>query len=160
MGSSPVARHYWGNHVCFLFLEVLRCFSSLGWRHRPVPTAAVLQTAGLSHSEIPGSEVICTYPGLIAAYHVLHRLHEPRHPPCALHYFRFPAYKPDAHTFSFVLHRRRLHLQRVSSVSFYLLCLCQNVKDLLPDDGLQYRLRKRGEYRGRTDDLLHAMQAL
>ena len=50
-----------------------------------------------------------------------------------------------AHTFSFVLHRRRLKLQRVSSVSFYLLCLCQNVKDLLPDDGLEYRQRKRGE---------------
>ena len=50
-----------------------------------------------------------------------------------------------AHTFSFVLHRRRLKLQRVSSVSFYLLCLCQNVKDLLPDDGLQYHQRKRGE---------------
>ena len=47
----------------------------------------VLQTDGLSHSEIPGSEVICTYPGLIAAYRVLHRLHEPRHPPCALFYF-------------------------------------------------------------------------
>ena len=31
LGSSPVARHYWGNHCCFLFLEVLRCFSSLGW---------------------------------------------------------------------------------------------------------------------------------
>ena len=49
----------------------------------------VLQTAGLSHSEIPGSMVICTYPGLIAAYHVLHRLHEPRHPPCALYYFLY-----------------------------------------------------------------------
>ena len=46
-----------------------------------------LQTAGLSHSEILGSKVICTYPGLIAAYHVLHRLREPRHPPCALFYF-------------------------------------------------------------------------
>ena len=33
-----------------------------------------LQPAGLSHSEIPGSKVICTLPGLIAAYHVLHRL--------------------------------------------------------------------------------------
>ena len=44
----------------------------------------VLQTAGLSHSEIRGSKVICTYPQLIAAYHVLHRLREPRHPPCAL----------------------------------------------------------------------------
>ena len=31
LGSSPVARHYWGNHVCFLFLRVLRCFSSPGW---------------------------------------------------------------------------------------------------------------------------------
>ena len=29
LGCSPFARHYWGNHCCFLFLEVLRCFSSL-----------------------------------------------------------------------------------------------------------------------------------
>ena len=42
---------------------------------------------GLSHSEIRGSKVICTYPQLIAAYHVLHRLCEPRHPPYALSYF-------------------------------------------------------------------------
>ena len=47
----------------------------------------VLQTDGLSHSEILGSEIICIYPRLIAAYHVLHRLREPRHPPCALFYF-------------------------------------------------------------------------
>ena len=46
-----------------------------------------LQNAGLSHSEIFGSKVICTFPKLIAAYHVLHRLREPRHPPCALAYF-------------------------------------------------------------------------
>ena len=42
---------------------------------------------GLSHSEIRASKVICTYTRLIAAYHVLHRLREPRHPPCALAYF-------------------------------------------------------------------------
>ena len=47
----------------------------------------LLQSTGLSHSEIRGSKVICTYPQLIAAYHVLHRLREPRHPPCALTYF-------------------------------------------------------------------------
>ena len=41
----------------------------------------------LSHSEIFGSKVICTYPKLIVAYHVLHRLREPRHPLCALAYF-------------------------------------------------------------------------
>ena len=40
--------------------------------------------AGLPHSEIPGSKVICTSPRLIAAYHVLHRLLVPRHSPCAL----------------------------------------------------------------------------
>ena len=28
LGCSPFARHYWGNHFCFLFLRVLRCFSS------------------------------------------------------------------------------------------------------------------------------------
>ena len=46
-----------------------------------------LQDIGLSHSEIRGSKVICTSPRLFAAYHVLHRLREPRHPPCALIYF-------------------------------------------------------------------------
>jgi hypothetical protein len=30
LGCSPFARRYLGNHSCFLFLEVLRCFSSLG----------------------------------------------------------------------------------------------------------------------------------
>ena len=29
LGSFPFARHYLGNHYCFLFLQVLRCFSSL-----------------------------------------------------------------------------------------------------------------------------------
>ncbi len=46
-----------------------------------------LQPAGLPHSEIIGSMVICTSPKLIAAYHVLLRLLEPRHPPYALSYF-------------------------------------------------------------------------
>ena len=41
----------------------------------------------MPHSEIPGFKVVCTYPGLIAAYHVLHRLHVPRHPPYALSNF-------------------------------------------------------------------------
>ena len=45
-----------------------------------------LQPAGLSHSEVCGSRVICTSPQLFAAYHVLLRLQEPRHPPYALSY--------------------------------------------------------------------------
>lgn len=36
------------------------------------------------HSEISGSQAICAYPKLIAAYHVLHRLLMPRHSPYAL----------------------------------------------------------------------------
>ena len=88
LGSSPVARHYWGNHYCFLFLEVLRCFSSLRLPHCTKAVIITLQVIGLSHSEISGSKDICSYPKLIAAYHVLHRLREPRHPPEALTYFR------------------------------------------------------------------------
>ena len=88
LGSSPFARHYWGNHCYFLFLQVLRCFSSLRSPPCIKQGIAALQAAGLSHSEIAGSTVICTYPALIAAYHVLHRLREPRHPPDALTCFR------------------------------------------------------------------------
>ena len=36
LGCSPFARHYWGNHCCFLFLRVLRCFSSPGWHPHPI----------------------------------------------------------------------------------------------------------------------------
>ena len=86
LGCSPFARHYWGNHCLFSFPAGTKMFqfpalaSKLSW-------IISLQDIGLSHSEISGSKVICTYPKLIAAYHVLHRLREPRHPPCALTYF-------------------------------------------------------------------------
>ena len=39
---------------------------------------------GFPHSEISGSTPVCGSPKLIAAYHVLHRLLAPRHPPYAL----------------------------------------------------------------------------
>ena len=97
LGSSRFARHYSGNHNCFLFLPLLRCFSS---RRSPTHKCVRdLQSPGLPHSEIFGSRVICTSPKLIAAYHVLLRLREPRHPPVALSYF-----------FYIVLFRSRLPL--------------------------------------------------
>jgi hypothetical protein len=40
--------------------------------------------AGFPHSEISGSKPVNDSPKLIAAYHVLHRLPMPRHPPLAL----------------------------------------------------------------------------
>ena len=67
--------------VCFLFLRVLRCFSSPG---SPRTLCGTPQGGGLPHSEICGSRDICSSPQLIAACHVLLRLREPRHPSCAL----------------------------------------------------------------------------
>jgi hypothetical protein len=40
--------------------------------------------SGFPHSEIFGSKLVRSSPKLIAAYHVLHRLSAPRHPPNAL----------------------------------------------------------------------------
>ena len=39
---------------------------------------------GFPHSEIRGSKLVRSSPRLIAAYHVLHRLSAPRHPPNTL----------------------------------------------------------------------------
>ena len=83
LGSSPFARHYLGNHYCFLLLTLLRCFSS--GRLPPGKPGS----RGLSHSEIHGSTLFCSSPWLIAALHVLHRLCMPRHPPCALSNFAY-----------------------------------------------------------------------
>ena len=50
----------------------------------PAELVTCLQHAGLPHSEISGSKPVCSSPELFAAYHVLHRLQKPRHPPSAL----------------------------------------------------------------------------
>ena len=82
LGSSHFDRHYFGNRYFFLFLQVLRCFSSLRMLQPKLVTG--LQPAGFPHSDIPGSIPVCRSPGLFAAYHVLLRLRKPRHPPFAL----------------------------------------------------------------------------
>ena len=53
LGYSVFARHYLRNHYCFLFLQLLRCFSSLGL----LLCLEILQLhwSGLPHSEICGS---------------------------------------------------------------------------------------------------------
>ena len=89
LGCSPFARHYWGNHYLFSLPAGTKMFQFPALALLPKVRVTVLQTARLSHSEIFGSKVICTYPKLIAAYHVLHRLREPRHPPYALSYFLY-----------------------------------------------------------------------
>ena len=73
--------------ICFLFLQVLRWFTSL----RCLPPAygfsrgsPGINREGLPHSDISGSKLVCSLPELIAAYRVLHRLLAPRHSPYAL----------------------------------------------------------------------------
>ena len=87
LGSSAFARRYLRNHFCFLFLRLLRCFSSPGALLSKRGDSTT--TAGFPHSEICGSLVTCTSPQLIAAYRVLLRLIWPRHPPYALTYLTY-----------------------------------------------------------------------
>ena len=87
LGCSAFARHYLRNHCCFLFLRVLRCFTSPGVALKPYVFRLAVSRHyrdGFPHSEISGSKRVCRSPKLIAAYHVLHRLLMPRHPSCAL----------------------------------------------------------------------------
>ena len=86
LGSFPFARHYSGNRCYFIFLGVLRYFNSPRWLHRTYEFSAGfpgMTPEGFPHSDIAGSEVVSTYPTLIAGCHVLHRLSVPRHPPYA-----------------------------------------------------------------------------
>ena len=80
LGSCAFARHYLRNHCYFLFLRVLRCFSSPG-----SPTASMrcdgITSIGFPHSDIRGSQGICPSPRLFAACHVLRRLREPQASP-------------------------------------------------------------------------------
>ena len=92
LASYRFARRYSGNLFWFLFLRLLRCFSSAGLSpYGYVFTARWLRinAAGFPHSDIRGSMAICASPRLFAAYHVLLRLLMPRHSPCALFSFTF-----------------------------------------------------------------------
>ncbi len=77
----------WGITVCFLFLQVLRWFSSLGVPSAPYEFRCgwrVVERVGLPHSAIRGSRDVCSTPRLLAAYHGLLRTVAPRHPPWTL----------------------------------------------------------------------------
>ena len=88
LGSSYFARHYSRNRFFFLFLWVLRCFSSPRsllihyFTHVWIPS--LFSLGEFSHSDISGSMDICSSPKLFAACHVLLRLLVPRYSPYAL----------------------------------------------------------------------------
>ena len=73
LASSAFAHHYSRNRYCFLFLRVLRCFTSP--RYHPLPYAFrqgrhPTTGARFPHSETPGSQSGCRLPG---AYRRLQR---------------------------------------------------------------------------------------
>ena len=104
-GLFPVRSPLLGESLTyFLFLQVLRCFSSL--RTLRVVAVPGLQPGGFPHSDISGSIPVCKSPELFAAYHVLLHFRKPRHPPFALLLF-------------LVL----VNLIRLFTVSYYSFCL-------------------------------------
>ena len=127
-----------------------------------------LQPDRLSHSEIFGLMVICTYPKLIAAYHVLHRLQEPRHPPYALSYLLtrhilLRAVSAESCTLRFSCF---LNLYGFTFIAF----ICSYSFEIALEESFMLSNMSKimcnsfvadcGEYRIRTDDPLLAKQVL
>ena len=89
LASSGFARHYSRNHGCFLFLWVLRCFTSprslyppyIFRRESPGRHAA---RRGFPIRRPSDQNLLISSPRLIADCYVLLRLQMPRHPPFAL----------------------------------------------------------------------------
>ena len=87
LGCFRFARRYLGNHCCFLFLRLLRCFSSPRSPLQPMYSAgdvSGLAETGFPIQKSPDQSLFSSSPKLIAAFHVFHRLLTPRHPPSAL----------------------------------------------------------------------------
>ena len=76
-----------GITACFLFLRVLRCFTSPGLPRAAMNllhATAVLPAVGFPIRTSTDRSLVGGSPWLIAATHVLRRLLEPRHPPHTL----------------------------------------------------------------------------
>ena len=83
-GLFPSRSPLLGESLLFSFPAGTKMFQFPAFASLTQVRDTALIRGGLSHSEITGSRDICASPVLFAAYHVLHRLQEPRHPPCAL----------------------------------------------------------------------------
>ena len=87
LGWVRFARRYSGHRGFFLFLRVLRCFSSPGCLRTAYGFSSgcsPIRESGLPHSDIPGSMPAYGSPRHFGVRSVLRRLLAPRHPPCAL----------------------------------------------------------------------------
>ena len=127
--------------------------------------------AGFPHSDISGSQPVSGSPKLFAAYHVLHRLSLPRHPPYALNSLTIKnQIKPSNIQFS----NAHEHFIRICYLNYPHMQLSKNsigTRDLRSGTSKIFRFHQfrmpypgsrtfGGGERVRTDDLLRARQAL
>ena len=84
LGSSTFARRYLQNRCYFLFLQVLRYFSSLRFPSCHKCRIPCLPHGGFPHSDSHGSSRTYCSPWRFAVSCVLRRLLVPRHSLCAL----------------------------------------------------------------------------
>ncbi len=89
LASSGFARHYSRNHGCFLFLRVLRCFTSPRSLYPPYifrreSPGRINAWRGFPIRTPSDQSLLINSPRLIADCYVLLRLQMPRHPPFAL----------------------------------------------------------------------------
>ena len=173
LGSSPFARHYSGNALLSLFLRVHEMFQFPAFPCAPYVFRCAYRSitrGGFPHSDIPGSRPVCGSPRLFAAYHVLHRLPAPRHPPYALRsltnylsFYALPLYQPSSgllFTCFSSLPFARVFLP-FASLFLYVFFLYAVAKEHCPGCLLRVtRAKFGGDDRTRTDDPLRAKQVL
>ena len=173
LGSSHFARHYSGNHYYFLFLSLLRCFSSGGW---------LPDKSGWYFFKVPGCPIrkssdvllVCSSPKLIAAYHVLHRLSDPRHPPYALNCFKkiqiyFKWIAPLRLILLFLIQLFFQYVKELHCLHGKQIMRCLRLWTFRTKFNINFKRTKArnnesplicGGYRSRTDDPLRARQML
>ena len=144
----------------FQFTGLASRFAS-GWYIFNVPGCPIRRSSDIM--------LVCSFPKLIAAYHVLHRLSEPRHPPYALNCFKkiqwcFHHFIIQCYS---VLQLYSQYVKELGPVLNRLLWLtwCEDVlianqQDLIHIFKNQKNLFFSGGYRSRTDDPLRARQML
>ena len=115
---------------------------------------------GFPHSEISGLKVVCTYPKLIAACHVLHRLHVPRHPPYALSSFTKGSWSREWSLFIKI--NKDSQLFSVTKWSYRLPHSLQKTIHICESTSIPnfQKTKTCGADRDRTCDLLNANQVL
>jgi hypothetical protein len=137
LGCSAFARRYWRNLYWFIFLTLLRCFSSDGILH--VATLALrlslrhshyLAITGLLHSETAGSMDYNSSPTNIAVIYVLLRHEYPGHPLSTL--LRYREQK---------IHSRLGAGMAIVHIIFDEIKHCKRIKTIIPYDATTYLSR-------------------